>query len=115
MRPNPFRAVAAAASICGVDGLRAQGVYIDKETFDLALDVVWRLGDERLAPVPVVPQERNSEDHAGMITTTEAARLADVTPRAVRKAAAGGRLDGSRDDAGRWSFAPEAIKDWRAS
>lgn len=58
-------------------------------------------------------QVRKSPDDRPM-TTTEAAVFADCTDRAVRLAAAEGRLRGVRDGRGRWLFDPNDVAAWAA-
>ena len=113
---NVLAQLAAAASV-GVEQLRADRVPVDQEAFDAAVQVLWNLAvlvedRHRRALAPVDAERKLADD--GCMTSTEVAAITDVTPAAVRLAAAEGRLDGSKDHQGWWRFTAEAVESWEA-
>ena len=58
--------------------------------------------------------DRNRGQARPTYSTADVAKLLNVTPRTVRKAAIEQRLDGIQDSGGNWRFTDEANAGWQA-
>jgi hypothetical protein len=90
---------------------RNSKVFADLE----GIRIAGRIFDQRRAVETADGKVRKPAPPLERLSASQAAELAGVSRQAVTKAGRAGRLPGTRDEKGRWSFSRPDVERWRVT